>query len=83
MVEDFLFFYFLVIIRDNFKIMRNIQQVLLKRKHILFSYLDAILIYYYIVIGLQAEYAYQYVEKYWKKYHNPLTTTSLLPPISV
>ena len=52
MVEDFLFFYFLIIIRDNFKIMRNIQKLLLKRKNISFSYLDAILIYYYVVIGL-------------------------------
>ena len=82
MVEDFLFFYFLIILRDNFKIMRNIQKLLLKRKHILFSYLDAILIYYYVVIGLQSEYAYQYIEKYWKKYHHN-HISSLLPPISV
>ena len=83
MVEDFLFFYFLIILRDNFKIMRNIQKLLLKRKHILFSYLDAILIYYYVVIGLQSEYAYQYIEKYWKKYHQNITTSYLLPSISV
>lgn len=77
MVKDILFFYFITIIRDNFKIMRNIQKVLLYRKQIQFSILDGLLIYYYMVLGLQSEYAFKYIEKYWKQYN---TLQPILPP---
>jgi len=81
MVKDVLFFYFITLIRDNFKIMRNIQKVLLYRKQIQFSIFDALLIYYYMVLGLQSECAFQYVEKYWKLYKNPYPI--LPPPLTV
>lgn len=83
MIEDFLFFYFIIYIRDNFKIMKNIKKILLHRKHITFSLLDAILIYYYIVLTLQSDYAFKYIEKYLKKYNNNSMIPTLLPPISI
>lgn len=66
--ESFLFFYFIVMIRNNFKIMKCIRQIVLTRKNVIFSYIDAILIYYYMVLGLQADSAFKFVEHYWKKY---------------
>lgn len=83
MVEDFLFFYFLILIRDNFRIMNTIRFLLKKREKISFSYLDAILIYYYVVVGLQSEFAFQFIEKYWKKYFRDTSIPFLPPPISV
>lgn len=68
--ETFLFFYFLILIRNNLKIMNVLRKSLLQRPKNTFSYIDAILIYYYIVVGLQADTAFTFVEKYWKKYHN-------------
>lgn len=66
--ETFLFFYFIVMIRNNFKIMSCIRQMILLRKQTSFSYIDAILIYYYMVLGLQADNAFKFVEHYWKKH---------------
>lgn len=81
MKNDILFFYFLIIIRDNFKTMRNIQKILLYRKQLQFSIFDGLLIYYYMVLGLQSECAFQYVEKYWKKY--TMLYPILPPPLTV
>lgn len=66
--ESFLFFYFIVMIKNNFKIMRCIRQIVLARKDVIFSYIDAILIYYYMVLGLQADSAFKFVEHFWKKH---------------
>ncbi len=63
---DFLFFYFTLLIRNNLKVMSTIRKFITLRKHIAFSILDALFIYYYIMIGLQAEYAFRYVEYYVK-----------------
>lgn len=66
--KTFLFFYFILLIRNNFKIMNIIRSIVLSRKNIRFCYLDAILIYYYMVLGLQADNAFRYVEFYWKQH---------------
>ena len=66
--ESVLFFYFIVMIRNNFKVMKCIRQIVLARKDAIFSYIDAILIYYYMVLGLQADNAFKFVEHYWKKH---------------
>lgn len=66
--ETFLFFYFIIMIRNNFKIMSCIRKVVLSRKSYVFCYIDAILIYYYMVLGLQADNAFKFVEHYWKKH---------------
>jgi hypothetical protein len=58
-------------IKNNFKIMNYIRQIVLARKHVIFSYIDAILIYYYMVLGLQADNAFKFVEHYWKKHSTP------------
>ena len=44
------------------------SEIVLTRKDVIFSYIDAILIYYYMVLGLQADSAFKFVEHYWKKY---------------
>lgn len=81
--ETFLFFYFIILIRNNFKAMNIIRSMVLSRKNILFSYLDAILIYYYLVLGVQADNASKYVELYWKKYAVKKQQYCYLSPNSV
>lgn len=63
---DFLFFYFTLLIRNNLKVMSSIRKFITSRKHIAFCLLDALFIYYYIMIGLQAEYAFRFIEYYTK-----------------
>lgn len=77
MKRDFLFFYFCIILRENTKIMKDIQKLLKQRKNILFSLIDALLIYYYITLGLQSEYALTYIEKYLKVYQIQNNNSSL------
>jgi hypothetical protein len=66
--HDFLFFYFLLLLRSNMKIMSNIRSFLTKQKHVSFSLFDALLIYYYLVIGLQCDTALKYIEFYVRTY---------------
>ena len=77
--QTFLFFYFVIMIRNNFKAMNLIRSIILSRKNIAFCYLDAILIYYYLVLGLQADNASRYVEFYWKIYSSPRRSFYLAP----
>ena len=64
--NDFLFFYFLHLIRSNMKVMSSIRKYITVRKHCCFSCLDALLIYYYVMIGLQCDFALRFIEYYIK-----------------
>ena len=58
-------------VRDNFKIMNIIKKILKIRKNILFCIQDALLIYFYAILGLQADICMNYMEYYTLYYMNP------------
>lgn len=58
-------------VRDNFKIMNLLKKMIKRRQDILFCIHDALLIYFYAVLGLQADVCMNYMEYYMKFYSNP------------
>ena len=75
---DFLFFYFLSLVKEHIQTMNHIKRYLRMRKHVVFEIFDALILYYYIVIGLQAEAGFRFIELYLKK-HN--TSPFFLVPL--
>ena len=71
MKNEIIFFCCLIRIRDNYKIMEMLKQILQRRKHITFSICDALFIYYYFVLGLQSDKCLNFVEYYVNSIYNP------------
>lgn len=71
MKQELILFCCILRIRENFKIMRIFKQILKRRNHIQFSIFDALIIYYYLILGLQADTCMNYIEYYMKNIHNP------------
>lgn len=65
--ETFLFFYFLSMLKSNLEFMSMLKKYIKLRKHCVFAILDALLIYYYMILSLQSEYAFHYLEYYFKR----------------
>lgn len=61
----------IITLEENLKIMTDLKKVSQYRSKYSFSYLDAILIFYYFYFGLQCENAINYIEYYIKYELNP------------
>lgn len=70
MKQDLIFFCCLLRIRENFQIMRMLKKIIEGRKQIPFSLIDALIIYYYLILGLQADKCISYLEFYMKYIYN-------------
>ncbi len=64
-------------VRENFKLMRLVKKIITIRKNIMFSIVDALLIYLYAILGLQADCCMNYMELYMKYYLNPQNLLTL------
>lgn len=64
-------------VRENFKTMRLVKKMITIRKNIMFSIVDALLIYFYAILGLQADCCMNYMEFYMKYYLNPQNLLTL------
>ena len=71
MKQDLIFFCCLFRVRDNFKIMRMMKEIMQARTKIPFCLFDALLIYYYLILGLQSDTCLNYIEYYVKKIYHP------------
>ena len=77
--ETFLFFYFLSMLKSHLGHMSSLKKYIKLRKNYVFVILDALLIYYYMILSLQAEYAFRYLEYYIKR--SNCSPTRFLPPL--
>jgi|MDTC01.1.fsa_nt_gb hypothetical protein len=77
--ETFLFFYFLSMLKSNLEFMTMLKKFIKLRKNYVFAILDALLIYYYMILSLQSEYAFRYLEYYMKR--SNCSTSFLLPAL--
>ena len=55
-------------VRENFKLMRLVKKIITIRKNIMFSIVDALLIYLYAILGLQADCCMNF-ESFWRRFH--------------
>lgn len=53
-------------LEKNFTLMNQLKKLVHARDKYIFSYIDAILIYYYLTFGLQCETCINYIEYYIK-----------------
>ena len=64
--EDFLFFYYLSLLKQNLQIMKQISKALQQSKYL--TPVDMFFVYVYVVLGLQADYSFQFIMYYYKRY---------------
>ena len=64
--QDFIFIVCLLQLKENFKLMRMFKKILVSRKHI-FTIMDAILMMYYLSLGLQCDKFINYITWYMKQ----------------
>jgi len=77
--EDFLFFYYLQLLKQNINLMKRISKALSYFKGQLLSPFTMFLVYVYVVMGLQADYSFQYIMYYYNKYVKPKEEGLSLP----
>ena len=66
--EDFLFFYYLSLLKQNLSMMKKISKAMSHSKQRYLSPFDMFFVYVYVVLGLQADYSFQFIMYYYKKY---------------
>ena len=64
--QDFIFIICILQLKENFKLMRMFKKILVSRKHI-FTIMDAILMMYYLSLGLQCDKFINYISWYTKR----------------
>jgi hypothetical protein len=79
MKKELLFFFCIIRIRENFKLMRMLKKLISYRQNIPFCVFDALLIYYYLILGLQSDTCLNYVEFYITKVYTPHTLITNFP----
>lgn len=77
--QDFIFIICVLQLKENFKLMRMFKKILLSRKH-LFTIIDAILMMYYLSLGLQCDTFISYISWYMKKI-NVFNNSPSTPPL--
>jgi hypothetical protein len=74
--EDFLFFYYLSLLKQNMNLMRRISKTLQNSSQRFLTPFDMFFVYVYVVLGLQADYSFQFIMYYYNKYVKPKETLS-------
>lgn len=71
MKHDLIFICCTIRVHENLSYMKQLKSCILIRKSISFCILDALLLYYYLILGLQVDTCLNYLEFYLKYYINP------------
>lgn len=66
--EDFLFFYYLSLLKQNLSFMKRISKAIATSNQRFLTPFDMFFVYVYVVLGLQADYSFQFIMYYYHKY---------------